>query len=227
MTDVDYQVREFGTSSSESVPAKDLAELHAKLLAHSPLVLMGPEFVERFYYTVLPNDGAICGAIAYVDGLPAGFIVATGDPEGFMSQAVRAHWLQLAWIMAGSVLKNPRRILAIKEARDIQKNVKVNEFGPGMGELLSFGVLPAYRSRAFIRQTSIQVGVDLLKRAVAQLQDRRKTHIRAIVDKDNLEAQLFYRFNGWKIGSADVKGWRVPTMEFLLEFSPTNAADED
>ena len=60
------------------------------------------------------------------------------------------------------------------------------------------------------------------------MQSAGKQRIRAIVDKDNLEAQLFYRFHGWRVGLPDVKGWRVPTMEFLFDIDrpDNNETDE-
>lgn len=220
----DYSLREFGMQDSEPAPAADLAALHAELLDHSPLVLMGPEFVKEFYYTVLPADNLISGVVAYVDDRPAGFIVATDNPDGFMSLATRRHAPRIGWIMLKSVLRSPRRLGAIREAYSVQKNVKAEEYGPEMGELLSFGVLPQYRSRSFVRKTSIHVGADLLARAVSQLAAAGKTSIRAIVDKDNLEAQIFYRFHGWRVGLPDVKGWRVPSMEFLVDIESADPA---
>ena len=227
MSRPDYRLREFGVPGAKPAPAAELAALHAELLDHSPLVLMGPEFVEQFYYSVLPAENLIHGVVAYVDDRPAGFIVATGDPDGFMSKATKRHSLRIAWIMLKSVLRSPRRLAAIREARAVQKNVQVEAYGPEMGEMLSFGVLPQYRSRSFVRQTTIQVGADLLAGALRQLAATGKKRARAIVDKDNLEAQLFYRFHGWRLGLADVKGWRVPTMEFLFDIDAFAFAVEE
>ena len=217
MSGISYEIREFGRHGIDGAASADVAGLHAELLDHSPLVLMGPEFMKDFYYTVLPAERLICGAVAYVDDRPAGFIVGTADAEGFMARAMRKHYLRIAWIMAKSVLRSPSRVLAIKEAYQIQSNVQAEDYGPEAGELLSFGVLPEFRSRRFIKETALLVSSDLLEVAVRQLTDLGKTKLRAIVDKDNLEAQLFYRSHGWRVGLKSVKGWRVPTMEFLLD----------
>jgi len=219
MSDFSYEIRDIGqtTSSSSAAGPRDLAALHAELLDHSPLVLMGPGFVEEFYYTVLPAEGYISASVAYVDGKPAGFIVATGDPNGFMSKAMRRHWPRISMILLKTVLRRPGRIAGLIEANRIQSNVKAENYGPEVGELLSFGVLPEYRKRAFVKASGLQIGADLLSRATWALAAQGKTKIRAIVDKDNLEAQFFYRGQGWRVGLADVKGWSVPTMEFLVD----------
>lgn len=217
MKSPDYEILEFGEQGLSAEGVRDVARLHAELLGHSPLVLMGPEFVEQFYYTVLPREGFIRGAVAYVDGRIAGFIVGTDDADGFMARAAKKHWLRIGWIMFKSVLRNPSRILAIKEAYQIQSNVQTQDHGQEAGELLSFGVLPEFRSRRFIKETALLVSSDLLNIAIGQLEKLGKRRLRAIVDKDNLEAQLFYRSHGWRVGLKSVKGWRVPSMEFLLD----------
>lgn len=214
MMELDYKIQQFREGALNS---SDVAALHGELLNHSPLVLMGPEFMEEFYYTVLPAEGLICGAVAYVNGQPAGFMVGTDDANGFMSRAVKRHWLRLSWIMLKSMIRNPRRVLAIREAWQIQSNVQSEDYGSEVGELLSFGVVPEYRSRRFIKDTGIRVSSDLLEVTVRQLANLNKKRLRAIVDKDNLEAQLFYRSHGWRVGLKDVKGWRIPTMEFLFD----------
>ncbi|MDJ0711370.1 MAG: hypothetical protein QNJ14_13320 [Woeseiaceae bacterium] len=216
-----YDIREFGDGPIEPAAAADIAGLHAALLDTSPLVLMGSEFVREFYYTVLPSERLICGAVAYVDGQPAGFIVGTDDPDGFMDNATRRYRLRIAWTLFKSVLRRPSSIAALLEARRIQRNVKDEKYGSEVGELLSFGVLPRFRSREFIRKTGVTVSADLLRCVMSQLERRGKKRLRAIVDKDNREAQLFYRLNGWRVGSKDVKGWRTPTMEFLFDYERT------
>ncbi|NJO12551.1 MAG: hypothetical protein HC872_02790 [Gammaproteobacteria bacterium] len=79
---VRYSLVPFGAASP--APAADLAYLHAQLLPHSPVALLGPDFMQKFYYSALPRLGLIFGAVAYVDEAPAGFIVATADSSGFM-----------------------------------------------------------------------------------------------------------------------------------------------
>ena len=226
MTVPHYEIREFGRRALTSKEADDVTQLHCELLGHSPLVLMGPEFMRDFYYTVLPADGLVCGAIAYVQGKAAGFVVATDDPNGFMSRAFSDHWLRIVYLMIKSVIRNPSRVLAMKEAYEIQKNVQNGECAKGVGELLSFGVLKEYRTRSFMSESGIHIASDLHERAVGRLKRMNSRVIRAIVDKDNLEAQFFYRAHGWHVGLKTVKGWRVPTMEFLLnvELSPSNCS---
>ena len=121
---VSYWLAPFDERSADH--SRELAQLHAALLAHSPVALLGPDFLRRFYYRDLPRMGLIFGQVAYVNGQPAGFIVATHDSWGFMRTAVRKHFLRVAFVMTWSVLRDPRRLGAIWEALQIMRGLPVN-----------------------------------------------------------------------------------------------------
>jgi ribosomal protein S18 acetylase RimI-like enzyme len=196
-------------------PVGDLAQLHQTLLPISPVALLGKRFMEQFYYHILPREGLICGAVAYIDGQPAGFIVATPDSSSFMKIALRRHWWRLIWVIGTSVLRDPKRLAAIWEAWQIMRSLKPSDIGELEGELLSFGVLPAYRNPKFIRQSGLQISQDLFHRAVTQIQAAGICQIRAIVEADNTAAKLFYHGLGWHLDRTQVPGWRIPSVEFV------------
>lgn len=208
-----YRLVEFGAAPG-SVPARDLARLHGELMPHSPVVLLGPRFMERFYYRVLPEMGLAVGAVAYVDEAPAGFIVATRDSDGFMGQAIRRHWLYLGWLIGTSVLLEPTRIGALWEAVQIMRNRTTSERREDAGELLSFGVLPEFRSARFVRRTGVKISQDLMACALRLLDRQGVQVVRSLVDQDNLDVKLMYRGLGWELSATEVGGWRTPQVEF-------------
>lgn len=211
---LDYRLVPFGSDSPPDC-ATDLARLHGVLLAHSPVALLGPEFMSRFYYRQLPGLGLIFGQIAYINEQPAGFIVATDDSSGFMQRAVRSRFFSISATMTASVLRDPKRLGAIWEAIQIMRGLPSARPGSPVGELLSFGVLPAFRSREFIVRSRLRISQDLLNAAVEQMKHRGVSSARVIVDADNLEARLFYLGNGWQPGLDAVPGWRKKTVEFV------------
>jgi ribosomal protein S18 acetylase RimI-like enzyme len=212
----DYRLKSFGLDSSRDYAA-DLARLHGELLAHSPVALLGPEFMSRFYYRQLPRLGLIFGQIAYVNEQPAGFIVATDDSSGFMQRAVRSRFFSIAATLTASILRDPKRIGAIWEAVQIMRGLPAAQAGNAVGELLSFGVLPAFRTREFMVRSRLRISQDLLSAAVEQMKRLGVASARVIVDADNLEARLFYLGNGWQPGLDVVPGWRKKTVEFLWQ----------
>lgn len=220
---VAYEVRPFDGRSAPS--ADDLAALHAALLGSSPVALLGPRFMKELYYSELPRMGLIFGAVAYIDREPAGFIVATADAFGFMAHALRRKFLKLARIMLVSVLEDRKRLGAIWEAVQIMRGQpRGGQAASPVGEILSFGVLPQFRSREFAMRSRLRVGQDLLNSVMTQFGSRGVSSIRAIVDADNLEARLFYLANGWTPGMSRVSGWRAETVELLWGASESAAA---
>jgi ribosomal protein S18 acetylase RimI-like enzyme len=208
-----YAVLPFGAGAP--APARALARLHTALLPASPISSLGRPFMERFYYTILPREGLICGAVAYVDHQPAGFVAATHDADGFMRSALRRWWPHLAWVVGISVLVAPKSVGAAWEAWRVMRSRVPAGDSHSAGEILSLGVLPAYRQPHFIRQSGVRISTDLLDSAIAQLRAKRVQVIRATVSADNTPAKLFYSGLGWSIGRSNVPGWHTPTVEFV------------
>lgn len=206
-----YRLATFDETSA--APARDLARLHEALLPESPIPLLGTRFMERFYYSALPRAGSIRGAVAYVGDDAAGFIVVTDD-DGFMTAALARHWTRIGWLIGTSVLADPRRLAYVWEAVQLMRTAPpAEERRAAAGQILSFGVLPAFRELRFVRRTGLKIGVDLLKTGVLALRNRGVRDIRAAVHRDNLEAQLFYRGQGWHVARRGLPGWRVPAVE--------------
>jgi ribosomal protein S18 acetylase RimI-like enzyme len=195
--------------------ARDLARLHAALLPTSSISLLGPHFMERFYYKLLPREGLLFGAVAYIDDQPVGFVAATHDADGFMRIACRRRWPYLVWVVGTSILIAPRSIRAVWQAcRVMMSRAPAADARPD-GEILSLGVLPAYREPRFIRQSGLRISTDLLDTAVSELCARGVRAIRATVNADNTPAKLFYIGLGWTLGRTNVPGWQAATVEFV------------
>lgn len=214
-------------SAEAAPPAALLARLHAELLPRSPLSHLGPRFMEKFYYSWLPRDGRIFGWVAYVDEQPAGFITATENSEGFMGLAIRRRWPWLGWTLFTSLVLSPRRLRPTWEAIQLMRTRDPEARGRPEGEILSFGVLPEFRSPKFIRKSGHKIGAELMARAIERLGEMKAPVVRAIVDADNRLAQLFYHSQGWELTRDDVPGWREATWEFSLELSDTKESKPD
>jgi hypothetical protein len=133
----DVTLRRFG--EGEPAPASDLAELHRKLLPSSPLLLLGRRFLEDFYYGVVPEEGLAFGTVAYENGRPVAFVVATGDSNGFLATAIKRRWKSLASI---TVRHPPSPRAAWQALRLLASRGRDRDTEPDLGEILSLGVLP-------------------------------------------------------------------------------------
>jgi ribosomal protein S18 acetylase RimI-like enzyme len=208
-----YRLVPFGPGAP--APARELAGLHAALLPQSPIALLGRPFMERFYYRALPAEGLLVGAVAYVDDLPAGFAVATADSSGFMRTAVRRRWPRLAWVLGASAILHPACVAPMWQALRVMRQRRPVAPADRTGEILSMGILPAYRTPTFMRESRLRISTDLVDHVVARLAEAGVRTIRAIVAGDNTQAKLLYCGLGWTLNRTDVPEWTTPTAEFV------------
>ncbi len=208
-----YSIQRFDPDSQEL--RTGVSELHAALLPHSPVALLGRRFMTDFYYRYLLRDELILGMVALIDARPAGFMIATADANGFMQAGIRRHGFRLATVLLSGLVASPRRIASVWEALSIMRHMPAAAKDERSAELLSFGVLPEYRSPAFIRSTGIHIARDLLHETMNLLIAQGADSVRSLVDEDNTAAKLFYHAAGWRPGRASVPGWKQPVVEFL------------
>jgi ribosomal protein S18 acetylase RimI-like enzyme len=79
---------------------------------------------------------------------------------------------------------------------------------------LSLGVLPEFRDPGFVQRTRLRIARELTVSAVKRLSETGKNSVIAIVDFDNLPAQMMYHGLGWRLTRKSVPGWRTPSVEF-------------
>jgi ribosomal protein S18 acetylase RimI-like enzyme len=216
---VDYKIVPFGGGVLPN--PKHIAEMHAELLPRSPLTKLGAGFMERFYYRQLPKQGLIFGAVAYVDGRPAGFVSATYDSDRLLRRAIRWNWLRLGIVLATS-LPSPKRLvgafesMGIFKSRESRADLPAEHGGGGLtGECLSIGVRRTFRSPEFKVQTGLQIGRDLMHGIMAGFEKSQIVRARLIVDSQDIACQGFFRSLGWEPRRRNVPGWWTASTEYL------------
>ena len=215
MTNHDYVLQRFG----EGLPpaAHAIAALHWELLPDSPATRFGHRFLERFHYGSLPDKGLISGSVAFVDQVPAGFVAVTGDSDGFMVRALLKSWpalIQTAPLVLGHLGRASKA--GIESLRILVSRSRDKASAP-IGEILSFGVLPAYRSQEFVNRSGHQIAHDLFDNAISDLEAAGVGRARAVIDADNLLAQVFYQSRGWRLTRQSVPGWATPSVEYTVD----------
>jgi ribosomal protein S18 acetylase RimI-like enzyme len=209
-------IRELSADDLET--ARAAAELHSELLPGSPATALGPGFLGRYYYRTLVRLGLVFGAVAWVDGRPAGFIAATSDSSGFMRRGIRRNPVRLAVEVLRALGQRPRRATALLELVRIMRGRRSSEITEG--EILSFGVRPEFRAASFAGESGIRLAEQLHQAAITELQARGVRGVIALVEKDNLEARLAYRAAGWEQRTDDIPGWKTPLVEMFRELEP-------
>lgn len=167
---------------------------------------MGRPFLERFYYSVLPDAGLIFGSIAYVDGAPAGFGVSTPYPGKYIRMGIRRHPFNFGAQMALAFLADPRRAASVLRARKRMaaapaRSNTVRAPRPFV-EGLFIAVAPEYLDPKFIRSSGLHISRDLMMRSLRQAA-AYGTEMRAGVMRTNIAALMLHLDTGWKIEEDD------------------------
>jgi len=189
------------------------ASLHNALLPESPIAKLGRLFMEGFYYNHLVREGLIACDLYSHDGRFVGFAAYTKEPYTFMERGKKAHFFYLSAILAACLAVRPSRIKIILEALKTLSR-RVQNQGKGVGELLSFGVEPAFSSHRDAASGK-KVPHLMFGRVMAVFRREGFSKIQFIIRKDNQASLLFFNSYGAVIREADYTG---PGF-FLLDVS--------
>ena len=209
---IDYRLVPFGKEAE--APIAELVLMHTAMMPNSLPVLLGREFLKKFYYAILPREGYIQGVVAYIDGEPAGFQVFTTDSDGFMSAAASRHMPELIRILTPEVVRSPRRIQYLINAWQLTRSR-----GPSatpIAEFMSLGVRELYRTHEFKEHTGIRVAHDLHKYTFEEMVRCGVIEARTIIDDDNRRSREYHEKTGWKLYATDIPGWNVPSVEYRI-----------
>ena len=190
-------------------PSHELARLHIGLFDQSPATLLGPHFLEDFYYGVLPEAGLLYGCVARQEDRAVGLVVVTPDANGFLTEAVKRHWGKLAKVM----LRHPPNPKRVYEALQVTGD-RHGQRGEALGEILSLGVLNPDAGGPVSSKVRRRLARELVETGVELLAD---LPVVALVDETNVAARLLYNDLGWQDTERLTKGWAVPQIVFRRE----------
>jgi len=172
------------------------ASLHQALLGESPIPGLGWMFMTRFYYTQLVKDELIRCYLYRLDGEYVGFLAVTDQPLSFMGEGVRRHYVRLALILALSLCQKPSRARIMFATSAASRRRATTEGTDRLGEILSIGVLEAFRGQR-VDPGGKRISAALLDAGIRYLSDRGCRRIELNVDQDNVRAIRFYQSYGF------------------------------
>jgi hypothetical protein len=129
-------------STSHRSYCDQVAALHLRYLADSPVVQFGDAFLKRFYYGKLLAAGLIGATIARSGDRVVGFISYTRQPNDFMTIGLRRWFVYLSALLSLSVLRRPAMVRDIWQTLRMmrERGMSARDTDPRTGEVLSLVV---------------------------------------------------------------------------------------
>ena len=218
-------IREIDPANRGDVAA--ISGLHLRLLGHGPMARLGEMFLRRFCYGVLLRDDLMRAALFEVDGRQAGFVAYTSGSITFHREAVRRHWAYVAWLIALSMVHDPRLVARVLKAVRLMfsRRAELDLGRDPLGEVLAIGVLPEYLTPQFVRRTGVRIGDELVAHAAAYLRRTGVDRMRMVVEAHNKPALLFYHRLGGRFEPYEHAGEPMVHVWFDLQGSAARAEE--
>src|SRR5439155_1572503 len=125
-----------------------------------------------------------------VDGRPAGFVAYTSRSITFHREAIRRHWAYVAWLIALSVVRDPRLVARLLKAARLMfsRRAELDLSRDPLGEVLAIGVLPEYRTPEFLHRTGLRIGEELIVHVMSYFRSVGVDRLRMVVEAHNKPA---------------------------------------
>jgi hypothetical protein len=152
---------------------EEVADLHQRILPTSPIPCLGKRFMTRFYYPRLLADSHSFCELYEVEGKAVAFISYTCDSQSLFRNWIRRHSLSLAWHLGVTLCSAPQTLKTMIQALQLVRQHREETTEKIPAEILSFGVLPEYRSLEFFQRTRKKIANELFAVAKKKLGSAR------------------------------------------------------
>ncbi len=202
-----------------------VADLHLQFLGDSPIVGLGEQFLCRFFYTKLVEDGSVVITICRHEGRIIGYISYTPDPLGFMSRGIRKHFVYLCWLMGVSLLLQPRLFkgvwLALKFVRE--RGDQARQAEPGLGEVISLVSVPEFQKHVPEGGKS-RLTVRLFEEMLAYFRGIGHDRVHLLVLPHNRASNILCSIMGCQFEKITTAGMVTHRYTYFLHGKPEAAA---
>ena len=175
---------------------------------------IGVTFREEIFYPALIEDPDGFVWIYLVQGNLAGYIAGTQDVPSFYKLLKRRAPLLLFRLLAKAILKMPSLLVKYAASGVRMERMPQKELIPA--EIISFGVLPAYRTPEFELQHGRHVAKALFEKAVESFRQAGIREYKVMTIQQNKAANRFYERQGCRLAGTS-QPFGVPCNVFVGE----------
>lgn len=188
--------------------ARAVSRIHAEVLPDSVYTWMGPPFLEYYYRNLLGNDDFFCHVHVF-DGQVTGFLAgSTATGRVFFRQLARDA-ARIAWVFLRILAGSPGKLRVLLAATRFLFAQRRRMLPDVRGEVLSFAVLPQFRTSelggdgrprptVFYDRWQVAVAVELFLASMRTMKSRGVTEVKIMTPADNVASNRFYS----KVGCA-------------------------
>jgi len=155
---------------------------------------VGVTFREKIFYSVLLRDPESFVWIYLWNNLLVGYISGTKNTSSLYRRLKGFRPLLLSFLLIKTLFKAPRTF--IEYAASMSRVERTISHQAIQAEILSFGVLPEYRTDEFERSHGIHVADALFRSALKSFQDWGVDQFKVMTIQENKAASRFYEKRG-------------------------------
>ncbi len=186
---------EFNWKVSSHVNAMTI--LHTTLVPESHPSRLGPTFMSKFYFYVLPKLNLLNGYLCMKNDQYVGFILFTRKPNSFIIEGIKKAPLHFFFTLLNMIILNPIVVFNIIKMIFRKRTTKKYIIRGTHGQWLTFGVLPGVLK--IIDESGHRISHQLVEKMILWFKERGFKKIFAGVRKNNLPAILFYNSLGFEM----------------------------
>lgn len=205
----------------EPEQASEVAGIHASVLTDSVYTWIGRPFLE-YYYRNLPENRDFSCHVHTFNGRVTGFLASTSAARHVFLRQIFRDAFHVSAVALGAIAREPQKLGIVLSAIRFLFMQHPKMLPHVNGEVLSFAVLPEYRtaevgSDGTIRPTEfyakwkVPVATELFFGAMQNLATRGAREVKIMTPADNPASNRFYAKMGCRLAAAGLIIFGHPT----------------
>ena len=180
----------------DQADTRTAARLHIKLFGEiGPIAQLGEHLIASYCYGHLIRTGMMKAVLFDVGDQSVGLAAYTGDVVALHEAALRRHLPFVLRETLRSLIRQPRLLARLPGVAMLiweRHSERMPSSGPPFAEVVTFGVLPRYRTHKFVQRSGLHVPDLLLDHVLDDLRTLGYPRVRGVVLTSNKPAVAFF-----------------------------------
>jgi len=202
------------------------ARLHIKLFGQiGPIAQLGEDLIASYCYGHLIRTGMMKAVFVEVGDQAVGLAGYTGDVIALHEAALRRHLPVVLRETLRAIIRRPSLLARLPGVAMLIWERHADQVPSSKGtfaEVVTFGVLPRYRTPSFVQRTGLRVPDLLLDHVLDELRKEGYPRVRGVVLVANKPAVAFFSSRADRVETFPTA--RRPSIQVWLTLNPNGSA---